>query len=172
MFSSRTSPWLKPPCQGLINGISKIEWLPRTDYQGPIFHRSDVFRKMWFSIIELLERMFKSNPEKLITSLKDNCSGCGREITINITPTSGGFGLNGGFLSKCSPDNYIMKCHICHQEVKRKTIMPDIRKIWYLYTYCCCEWFGYWPGILCFINPKILLDMLVISSYVRFSDIA
>ena len=57
--------------------------------------------------------MFKSNPEKLITSLKDNCSGCGREITINITHTSGGLRIQGGVLYKSSNDNFIIKCADC-----------------------------------------------------------
>jgi len=59
--------------------------------------------------------MFESNPEKSIIPLKDKCSECGREITVNIIPTSGGFGLQGGALFKCSTDEYLMKCPDCKQ---------------------------------------------------------
>jgi hypothetical protein len=34
---------------------------------------------------------------------------------IDITPTSRGFGLQGGALFKCSPDDYLVKCHDCYQ---------------------------------------------------------
>lgn len=64
--------------------------------------------------------MFESNPEKSTIVLEEKCSDCGRGATIDITPTSGGFGLQGGFLFKCSPDEYIMKCPICHQEIPKK----------------------------------------------------
>ena len=80
-------------------------------------------------MIEIIKKMFESNPEKSTILIEDKCSECGRGATIDITPTSGGFGLNGGFLFKCSPDGYIIKFSICHQEVQRKTIMPDTREI-------------------------------------------
>ena len=57
--------------------------------------------------------MFKANPEKSTIVLKDKCSNCGRETIIEITPTSGGFGLQEGALFKCSPDKYIAKCPKC-----------------------------------------------------------
>ena len=64
-------------------------------------------------MIEILRKMFEANPEKSTIVLKDKCSDCGRETTIEITPTSGGFGLQGGILSKCPPDGYLVKCPAC-----------------------------------------------------------
>jgi hypothetical protein len=66
-------------------------------------------------MIEILRKMFEANPEKATIVLKGKCSDCGREVTVDITPTSGGFGLQGGTLFKCSADGYLMKCHDCCQ---------------------------------------------------------
>ena len=59
--------------------------------------------------------MFETNPEKSKIVLKEKCSECGSYTIIEITPTSGGFGLQGGVLFKCSPDKYIAKCPACYK---------------------------------------------------------
>jgi hypothetical protein len=64
-------------------------------------------------MIELLRKMFEANPKKSTIVLKEKCSDCGCEIIIEITPTSGGFGQQGGALYKCSPDDYFVKCPEC-----------------------------------------------------------
>ena len=64
-------------------------------------------------MIEILRKMFEAHPEKSIIILMDKCSDCGRKTKIEITPTSGGFGLQGGILFKCSPDGYLVKCSAC-----------------------------------------------------------
>jgi two-component system chemotaxis response regulator CheY len=65
-------------------------------------------------MIEILKKMFEAAPEKSTIVLKDKCSDCGSETVIEITPTSGGFGLEGGTLLKCSSDEYMAKCSACH----------------------------------------------------------
>jgi len=67
-------------------------------------------------MIEILKKMFEENPEKSTIVLKNKCSGCGCDTIIEITPTSGGFGLQGGILLKSSPDEYLIKCPDCHHE--------------------------------------------------------
>ena len=53
-------------------------------------------------------------PEKSTIVLKEKCSHCGRDVLIEITPTSGGFGLMGGALFKGSlPEKYFAKCSAC-----------------------------------------------------------
>ncbi len=47
-------------------------------------------------MIEILRKTFEANPEKSTIVLKDKCSDCGRETTTEITPTSVGFGMQGG----------------------------------------------------------------------------
>ena len=59
--------------------------------------------------------MFEANPEKSTIVIKGKCSDCGCEATIDITPTSGGFGLQGGALFKCSADGYLVKCPACYK---------------------------------------------------------
>jgi ribosomal protein S27E len=66
-------------------------------------------------MIERLRKMFDATPEKSTIVLKDKCSDCGRETIIEITPTSGGFGLQGGVLFKSSTDKYIVKCPACYE---------------------------------------------------------
>ena len=66
-------------------------------------------------MIEILKEMFEANPGKSKIVLTEKCSDCGRETVIEITPTSGGFGLQGGVLTKCSPDGYLAKCPDCDE---------------------------------------------------------
>lgn len=66
-------------------------------------------------LMEILRKIFETKPEKSTIVLKDKCSECGCETIINITPTSGGFGLKGGALFKYSSDEYLVKCHDCYQ---------------------------------------------------------
>ena len=66
-------------------------------------------------MIEILRKMFEANSDKSIIVLKDKCSDCGCKTIIEIIPTSVGFGLQGGALFKCSPDEYLVKCPDCCQ---------------------------------------------------------
>jgi DNA-directed RNA polymerase subunit RPC12/RpoP len=67
-------------------------------------------------MIEILRKMFKANPENSGIVLKEKCSDCGREIIIEITPTSVGFGMMGGALFKSSTDKYSAKCPACYEK--------------------------------------------------------
>ena len=66
-------------------------------------------------MIKILKEMFEANPGKSTIQVKGKCSDCGREITISITSTAGGFGLQGGALYKCAPDAYSAKCWECYK---------------------------------------------------------
>ena len=70
-------------------------------------------------MVKILGEMFESNPEKSTIVINGKCSSCGRETTIEITTTSGGFGLLGGTIFKCSPNGYLMKCPSCYQDSPR-----------------------------------------------------
>ena len=67
-------------------------------------------------MIEILRKMFEDNPEKSTIVLKEKCSDCGREIVMEITPTSSGFGLMGGALFKSSTDKYTARCPVCYEK--------------------------------------------------------
>jgi hypothetical protein len=66
-------------------------------------------------MIDILRKMFEDKPEKSTISLKGKCSDCRCKMLVEITPTSGGFGLQGGVIFKCSPDEYLLKCSECYQ---------------------------------------------------------
>lgn len=66
-------------------------------------------------MLEILRKMFEENPGRSTIVLKDECSDCGCETIIEITPTSEGFGLQGGALFKCSPDGFFFRCPACCQ---------------------------------------------------------
>ena len=66
-------------------------------------------------MIEILRKLFESNPEKSILALKGKCSDCGCDVIIEITPVSSGFGLLGGALFERSPDGYFAKCPDCYK---------------------------------------------------------
>ena len=69
-------------------------------------------------MINILRKLFEANPRRSSIQIKEKCSECGCETIIKITPTSGGFGLQGGFLFKSSADDYFAKCFDCKIEKK------------------------------------------------------
>jgi hypothetical protein len=66
-------------------------------------------------MLEILKKMFEATPERSTIVLKEKCSVCGCEVLIDITPTSGGYGLQGGALFECSADDYCAKCAACYK---------------------------------------------------------
>jgi len=66
-------------------------------------------------MIEILRKIFEANPRKSTIILKGKCSECGCDVTIHITPSSGGFGLQGGALLECSSDGCFAKCPNCYK---------------------------------------------------------
>ena len=73
-------------------------------------------------MIEILRKMFKANSGKSTIGLLDKCFVCGRKINVEITPTSEGFGLQGGVLIKHKPDKYLAKCPACHEANSKKDV--------------------------------------------------
>jgi len=66
-------------------------------------------------MLEILKKMFEAQPERSTIVLKEKCSACGCEVLIEITPTSGGYGLQGGALFECSTDDSCAKCVACYK---------------------------------------------------------
>ena len=66
-------------------------------------------------MVEILQKLFESNPENSTIVLDDTCQDCRCKVVIEITPTSGGFGLNGGILFKNGNGNYAAKCPACYK---------------------------------------------------------
>jgi len=66
--------------------------------------------------LKRLKKLFKDKPEKSEIILIEKCSDCGTETIIKITPTTAGFGLQGGFLFKSSNDKFMAKCLACSKK--------------------------------------------------------
>jgi len=73
--------------------------------------------------IEALKKLFEDRPSNSTITFVCKCSGCGNDVLIDITHTSGGFGLNGGFLFEYAPDKYFIRCRNCYS-LKKKTFGP------------------------------------------------
>jgi hypothetical protein len=58
--------------------------------------------------------MFDRSPDKTKIVLNDICSDCKKEIIIQITPTSEGFGLVGGALFENTSGGYYSRCPFCY----------------------------------------------------------
>jgi hypothetical protein len=67
-------------------------------------------------MVEILKKMFDSSSDKSKIVLNDICSYCKREVIIQITPTSGGFGLQGGALFENPNGGYYAKCPVCYKQ--------------------------------------------------------
>ena len=80
-------------------------------------------------MIEILRKMFEANPEKSTIKLIDKCSDCGCETILEITQTSGGFGLQGGVLYKSSTEKYIVKCSDCIEANPKKDEIKRLNHI-------------------------------------------
>jgi len=80
------------------------------------------FRQEDSSIIEIkaLKKIFEDRPPKSRVTLNCKCSVCGNDILMDITPTSGGFGLNGGLLLEYAFGKYLVTCLNCY-DLDKKT---------------------------------------------------
>ena len=66
-------------------------------------------------MVEILTKLFNGNPEKLKIEVNETCSDCKCDVTIEITSTAGGFGLQGGALFKNSAGGYYARCPDCYK---------------------------------------------------------
>jgi len=74
------------------------------------------FRQEDSSIIEIkaLKKIFEDRPVKSTVTISYKCSVCGKDVSIDITNTSGGFGFNGAFFLEYSFGTYIVTCRDCY----------------------------------------------------------
>jgi hypothetical protein len=64
---------------------------------------------------ELIRSIFEAFPEKSGLTLNGKCSDCDAAISIDIIPTSEGFGLLGGAFVECDIEKYVFKCPECYK---------------------------------------------------------
>jgi len=66
-------------------------------------------------MIDILRKIFEANPEKSTIIINGKCSECERTLIVEIKPTSGGYGLQGGILVKSSLEAYFITCPKCYR---------------------------------------------------------
>ena len=66
-------------------------------------------------MIEVLRKIFEANPDKSTITLNGKCLECEGKVNVEINPTSGGYGLQGGILIKCSSSMYSVICSECYK---------------------------------------------------------
>lgn len=64
---------------------------------------------------DMLRKIFEANPEKSTIIINGKCSDCGRAMVVEIVPTSGGYGLQGGILARSSFGKYSITCPECYK---------------------------------------------------------
>ena len=63
-----------------------------------------------------LNRFFEQNKNPATCTYRDRCNICGCLVKIEITKTSGGYGLLGGMLYEPDTENYISLCVGCYEK--------------------------------------------------------
>ena len=62
--------------------------------------------------IESLDRMFEQSPEQC--TYRGKCECCGCFVKIEISKTSGGYGMLGGVLYEPEQQKYLVQCVDCY----------------------------------------------------------
>lgn len=66
-------------------------------------------------MIEVLRKIFEANPGKSTITISGKCSDCGHMVAVEIIPTSGGYGIQGGILAKYPLREYSITCTECYK---------------------------------------------------------
>ena len=62
---------------------------------------------------ESLTKLFKEHPGQTSLNIEGKCSTCRRDLTVEICPTTDGFGINGGMLVDKDRQDYVISCVDC-----------------------------------------------------------
>lgn len=66
--------------------------------------------------IESLDRIFEQNKNPEQCTYRGKCECCGCFVKIEISKTSGGFGMLGGVLYEPEPQKYLVQCVDCYEK--------------------------------------------------------
>ena len=66
--------------------------------------------------LESINKIFEQNKNPATFTLQGRCDVCGCSLKIEITKTSGGYGLLGGMLCEPDTENYIALCVGCYEK--------------------------------------------------------
>ena len=65
--------------------------------------------------VDLLKKLFEQNNDPNRLNYQGQCHQCGSAVEIEITKTSGGFGLQGGALCETEPQKLFVLCLNCYE---------------------------------------------------------
>jgi hypothetical protein len=65
--------------------------------------------------VESLDKMFARNDAASHCTYEGKCYSCGCDVEVEITKTSGGYGLQGGALYEPNPQNLLVLCKDCYE---------------------------------------------------------
>ena len=63
--------------------------------------------------VENLAELFKKHPGKTTLNIQGKCFACRRDLNVEISPTTGGFGIKGGMLLDKNRQDYVISCVDC-----------------------------------------------------------
>lgn len=71
---------------------------------------------------ESLNQIFEKNKVPETYTYTGKCSACEGFVKIEITRTSGGYGLFGGILYETIPEKYIALCINCYEKMEKGNV--------------------------------------------------
>jgi hypothetical protein len=66
--------------------------------------------------VESINEIFEQHNVSCHYQYNGICHNCRCSVEIEITKTSGGYGLNGGILYESNPDKFLVQCLDCHEK--------------------------------------------------------
>ena len=63
--------------------------------------------------LENLKELFEEHPGQSTLNIKGQCIACSRDLTVEISATTDGFGINGGMLVDRDRQDYVVRCVDC-----------------------------------------------------------
>jgi len=79
----------------------------------------------WIIGVESLNRMFAQRKNPTTITYRDTCHICGSLTKIEISKTSGGYGLLGGIVYEPEPDTVFVLCVGCHEKYGKRDRRAD-----------------------------------------------
>lgn len=63
--------------------------------------------------VESLKELFEAHPGETTLNIQGKCIACERNLTVEICPTTDGFGFKGGMLLDKDQQDYVISCVNC-----------------------------------------------------------
>jgi hypothetical protein len=63
--------------------------------------------------VDNLKELFEEHPGESTLNIQGKCIACRCDLTVEISPTTDGFGINGGMLLDRDQQDYVVSCVDC-----------------------------------------------------------